>query len=96
MIFHIKNNILKKKIIEEIKKNKIIQEMLEELINNNKIITSNNRIIFIYNLIYISKSMRQEIISIYYNLLIYRYIRIEKIAKQIIRNYYFLNLIKNI
>ena len=70
--------------------------MLKESVNNNKITTSNNRIIFIYNLIYISKSIRQEIISIYYNSLIYRYIRIEKIAEQIMRNYYFLNLIKNI
>ena len=96
MTFYIENDTLKKKIIKEIKKDKMIQKMLKELINNNKITTSNNRIIFIYNLIYISKSMRQEIISIYHNLLVYRYIRIEKSAKQVIRNYYFPNLMKNI
>ena len=55
--------------------------MLKELINNNKIMTSNNRIIFIHNLIYISKSMRQEIINIYHDSLVYRYIRIKKTAK---------------
>ena len=59
----------------------MIQEILKELINNNKIMTSNNRIIFIYNLIYISKSIRQEIIGMHYNSSIYKYIRIEKIAE---------------
>ena len=70
--------------------------MLKESINNNKITTSNNGIIFIHNLIYISKSMRQEIIGIYHNSLVYEYIGIKKIAEQIARNYYFLNLIRNI
>ena len=93
---HIDDDTLEKKIVEEMKKNKIIQEILKELINNNKITTSDNGIIFMHNLIYISKSMRQEIIGIYHNSPIHRYIRIEKTAEQIARNYYFLNLIKNI
>ena len=70
--------------------------MIKESVNNNKITTSNNRIIFIYNLIYISKSIRQEIIGMHHNSPVYRYIRIEKIAEQITRNYYFLNLIRNV
>ena len=94
--FHIENNALEKKIIEEMKKDKMIQEMLEESINNDKITTSNNRIIFMHNLIYISKSMRQEIISMHHDSPVYRYIRIEKTAEQIARNYYFLNLMKNV
>ena len=81
MIFYIENNALKKKIIKEIKKNKIIQEMLKESINNNKITTSDNRIIFMHNLIYISKSIRQEIISMHHNSLVHRHIRIEKTAE---------------
>ena len=96
VIFHIENDILEKKIIEEIKKNKIIQKMLEELINNDKIMISDNGIIFIYNLIYISKSMRQEIIGMHHDLLAHGHIGIEKIAEQIVRNYYFPNLIKNV
>ena len=74
----------------------MIQEILEESINNNKITTNNNRIIFMHNLIYIPKSMRQEIISTHHDSPVYGYIRTEKIAEQIARNYYFLNLMKNI
>ena len=96
VIFHIENNALKKKIIEETKKDKMIQEMLEESINNNKITTSNNRIIFMHNLIYIPKSMRQEIISMHHNSPVHRHIRTEKTAEQIARNYYFPNLMKNV
>ena len=70
--------------------------MLEELINNNKITTSDNRIIFMHNIIYISKSMRWEIINMHHNSPIYRYIGIEKTAEQIARNYYFLNLMRNV
>ena len=55
--------------------------MLEESINNDKIMISDNRIIFMHNLIYISKSMRQEIISIYHDSPVHRHIRIEKIAE---------------
>ena len=79
--FHIENNVLKEKIIEEMKKDKMIQEMLKELINNDKITTSNNRIIFMHNLIYIPKSMRQEIISMHHNSPVHGHIRIEKIAE---------------
>ena len=70
--------------------------MLEESINNNKIMTSDNGIIFMHNLIYISKSMRQEIISMHHNSPAHEHIGTEKIAEQIARNYYFLNLMKNI
>ena len=74
----------------------MIQEMLEELINNDKIMTSDNGIIFMHNLIYISKSMRQEIIGMHHDSPVYRHIETEKMAEQIARNYYFLNLMKNV
>ena len=78
------------------KKDKLIQEMLEESINNDKITTSNNRIIFMHNLIYIPKSMRQEIIGMHHNSPVHGHIGTEKTAEQIARNYYFPNLIRNI
>ena len=51
---------------------------------NKKIIKDNKRIVYIYKLIYILKSMRNKVMALYYNSSLYRYLGTEKTAEKII------------
>ena len=94
-IFHIDNKTLKKQIIKEIKENKIIQDMIKDLMNSDKIIEEGG-LVYINNLIYISKSIKEEIIAMHHNPPLHGHPETDQITELIARNYYILNLQKMI
>lgn len=57
--------------------------MMKNLVDNNKISKDNKRIVYIHNLIYISKSMRNEIMALYYNSSLYKHPETKKTAEKI-------------
>ena len=61
-MIHIKDNTLEKKIIEEIRKDNMIQDMIKNSADNNKMSKDNKGIVYMHNLIYVPKSMRNKII----------------------------------
>lgn len=75
---------MEKKIIKETQKDTIIQEMIKNLLENKKITKDNKGIVYMHNLIYIPKSIRNKIMALYYNLLLYRYPGTEKTVEKII------------
>ena len=72
------------KLIQETRKDKIIQEILSNLVNNNKLVTDKDRLVYIYRLIYIPYYMRQKIIKIHYNKPLQGHFGIKKTCEQII------------
>ena len=93
-MIHIKDNTLEKKIIEEIRKDNMIQDMIKNSADNNKMSKDNKGIVYMHNLIYIPKSMRNKIITLHHNLPLHGHPGIEKTAEKIAQNYYFPNLRK--
>ena len=61
----------------------MIQEMIENSAENEKLTTDNNGMIYMHGLIYISKSMRKEILAIHHNTSLHGHMGTEKTAKQI-------------
>ena len=95
-MIHIKDNTLEKKIIEEIRKDNMIQDMIKNSADNNKMSKDNKGIVYMHNLIYIPKSMRNKIITLHHNLPLHGHPGIEKTAEKIAQNYYFSNLRKTV
>ena len=50
------------KLINKTRKDKTIQEMIENTIENKKLSKDEKGLVYMYNLIYVPKSMRNEII----------------------------------
>ena len=74
----------------------MIQEMIENSADNDKISKNDKKIVYMHNLIYISKNMRNEIMASHHDLPLYRHLGTEKTAEKIAQNYYFLNLRKTV
>ena len=96
VMIHIKDNTLKKKIIKEIKKDNMIQDIIKNSVDNNKILKDNKGIVYMHNLIYIPKNMRNKIIALHHNALLHRHPRTKKTVEKIAQNYYFSNLRKTV
>ena len=62
----------------------MIQEIIKNSIKNEKIIKDDKGIVYMHNLIYISKSMRNEVMALHHDLSLYRYPGTEKTAEKII------------
>ena len=50
------------KLINEMRKDKMIQEMIENATENRKLLKDEKGLVYMHNLIYVPKSMRNEII----------------------------------
>jgi hypothetical protein len=64
--------------------------------SKNTLEANKDSIAYLHSLIYVPQAIRKEIIRIHHDLLISRYQGIEKTHKQISRNYYMLNLQKEV
>ena len=95
-MIHIDNNTLEIKIIEETWKDIMIQEMIENSAENEKSTKDNKGIVYMHNLIYILKSMRNEVMALHHDSPLYKHPGTEKTAEKITWNYYFSNLRKTI
>ena len=62
----------------------MIQKIIKNSVENNKIIKNNKEIVYMHNLIYILKSIKNKIIALYYNLFLYRYLETKKTAEKIV------------
>ena len=91
---HASNELLEKKIAEETRKDKMIQDMIENSAENDKLTTDDNGLAYLHNLIYVPKSMRNEIIRIHHDTPLHGHTGTEKTTEQIARNYYFPSLRK--
>lgn len=58
--------------------------MIKNSADNNKISKNDKEIIYIHNLIYILKNIRNKIMTLHHNLSLYRYPETEKIVEKII------------
>ena len=68
--------------------------MIENSAENNKLTTADNGLVYLHNLIYVPKSMRNEIISMHHDTPLHGHTGTEKTTEQIARNYYFPNIRK--
>jgi hypothetical protein len=66
--------------------------MLENSAENEHMTINKQGLIYLQGLIYIPKYIRSEIIARHHDDLIYSHMGTEKMAKAILRNYYFLNI----
>jgi hypothetical protein len=66
--------------------------MLENLAENENLITNKKGLVYLRNLIYIPDCIRTEIIKQHHDDPMHRYIGIEKTVELISRNYYFPNM----
>ena len=64
---HVDDNKMEKKIIKETQKNTMIQEMIENSAENKKIIKDDKGIVYMHNLIYMPKSMRNEVMALHHD-----------------------------
>ena len=80
---HINNDTLEKKIIKETQKDIIIQEMIENSAENEKIIKDNKGIVYMHNLIYIPKSIRNEVMILHHDLPLHGHPGTKKTAEKI-------------
>ena len=80
---HINNDTLEKKIIKETQKDIIIQEMIENSAENEKIIKDNKGIVYMHNLIYMLKNMRNEIMALHHDSPLHGHPGTEKTAEKI-------------
>ena len=80
---HVDDDTLETKIIKETQKDTIIQEMIENSAENEKIIKDNKGIVYMHNLIYISKSMRNKIIALHHDSPLHGYPGTKKTAEKI-------------
>ena len=82
-MIYIEDDTLEKKIIEETRKDNIIQDMIDNSADNNKITKDNKGIVYMHNLIYIPKSMRNKIMALHHNSPLYGYPGTEKTTEKI-------------
>ena len=61
----------------------MIQEMIENSAENKKLITDESGMIYMHGLIYISKSMRKEILAMHHDTPLHGHMGTEKTAEQI-------------
>ena len=80
---HVEDITLKKKIIEETRKDNMIQDMIKNSADNDKMSKDNKGIVYMHNLIYIPKSMRNEIMALHHDLPLHRHPGTEKTAEKI-------------
>ena len=80
------------KLINETRKDKTIQEIIENTTENKKLSKDKKGLVYMHNLIYVSKSMRNKIIWMHHNQLMFGHLGNKKTIKQIAQNYYFLNI----
>ena len=83
-MIHIDDDTLEKKIIKETQKDIIIQKIIENSVENKKITKDNKGILYMHNLIYIPKSMRNEVMAIHHDSSLYRHPGTEKTAEKIV------------
>ena len=93
--FHINDKTLEKRIIEETKEDDIIQDMIEDPTNSDKI-TEKEGLVYMRNLIYIPKCMRNEIIAMHHDPPLYGHPGTDRTTELVARNYYFPNLRKTV
>ena len=82
-MIYIEDDTLEKKIIKETRKDNIIQDMIKNSADNNKMLKDDKGIVYVHNLIYIPKSMRNEIMALHHDLSLYRHPGTEKTAEKI-------------
>ena len=70
--------------------------MIENSAENKKIIKDDKGIVYMHNLIYIPKSMRNKVMTLHHDSPLHRHPGTEKTAEKIAQNYYFLNLRKTV
>ena len=80
------------KLINKTRKDKMIQEMIKNTKENNKLSKDRKGLIYMHNLIYMLKSMRNKIIQMHHDQPIFGHLRNKKTTEQITQNYYFLNI----
>ena len=80
------------KLINETWKDKTIQEMVENRKENEKLSKDEKGLVYMHNLIYMPKSMRNEIIWMHHNQPMFGHLGNKKTMEQIAQNYYFLNI----
>jgi transposase InsO family protein len=78
------------KLIEATKSDKTIQEMIK--VDNDNITTDDNGLVYFRGLIYVPKTLREEIIKLHHDTPLYGHMGTEKTIEQISRNYYFPNM----
>ena len=71
------------KLINKMRKDKTIQEMIENATENEKLSKDKKGLVYMHNLIYVPKSMRNEIIQMHHNQPMFRHLGNEKTTEQI-------------
>ena len=66
--------------------------MIENSAENDKLTTDSKGLVYMHNLIYVPKSMRNKIIQMHHNQPIFGHLGNKKTTEQIAQNYYFLNI----
>ena len=74
---------MEKRIIKEIQKDTMIQEMIENSAKNKKVIKDDKGIVYMHNLIYIPKSIRNEIMALHHDSPLHRHPGTKKTAEKI-------------
>ena len=80
------------RLINKTQKDKMIQEMIENATENDKLSKDEKGLVYMHNLIYVPKSMRNKIIQMHHDQPMFRHLGNEKMTKQIAQNYYFPNI----
>ena len=80
------------KLINEMRKDKTIQEMTENATENEKLSKDEKGLVYMHNLIYVPKSMRNEIIQMHHDQPMFGHLGNKKTMEQIAWNYYFPNI----
>ena len=83
VMMHIDDESLMKQIIDEMKKDMMIQRMIENSAENEKLTTDDSGMIYMHKLIYVSKSMRKEILTMHHDTPLHGHMGTEKTAEQI-------------
>ena len=71
------------KLINETQKDKMIQEMIKNTTENNKLSKDKEGLVYMHNLIYVPKSMRNKIIQMHHNQPMFGHLGNKKTTEQI-------------
>ena len=80
---HINDDTLEKKIIKETQKDTMVQEMIKNSAENKKITKDDRGIVYMHNLIYVPKSMRNKIMALHHDSPLHGHPGTEKTAEKI-------------